>query len=88
MDYRIVTQLPDGQYGYLPHYKRMTSEYLRPPWPWACKCGTAKNCGTPGRTRPRRRHRDATPQACLLTSGRFESGVPLHTGPPTTAARC
>lgn len=28
MDYRIVTQLPDGQYGYLPHYKRMTSEYL------------------------------------------------------------
>jgi len=28
MDYRIVTRRPDGQYGYLPHYKRMTSEYL------------------------------------------------------------
>jgi ubiquinone/menaquinone biosynthesis C-methylase UbiE len=28
MDYRIVTELPDGRYGYLPHYKRMTSEYL------------------------------------------------------------
>lgn len=28
MDYRIVFRLPDGQYGYLPHYRRMTSEYL------------------------------------------------------------
>jgi ubiquinone/menaquinone biosynthesis C-methylase UbiE len=28
MDYRMVTQLPDGEYGYMPHYKRMTSEYL------------------------------------------------------------
>jgi ubiquinone/menaquinone biosynthesis C-methylase UbiE len=28
MDYRMVFKLPDGQYGYLPHYKRMTSEYL------------------------------------------------------------
>jgi ubiquinone/menaquinone biosynthesis C-methylase UbiE len=28
MDYRIVVQLPDGHYGYLPHYNRVTSEYL------------------------------------------------------------
>jgi ubiquinone/menaquinone biosynthesis C-methylase UbiE len=28
MDYRIVTHLDDGEYGYLPHYKRSTSEYL------------------------------------------------------------
>lgn len=28
MDYRIVDSLPDGGYGYLPHYVRMTSEYL------------------------------------------------------------
>jgi len=28
MDYRMVIQLPDGQCGYLPYYKRMTSGYL------------------------------------------------------------
>jgi ubiquinone/menaquinone biosynthesis C-methylase UbiE len=28
MDYPIVQALPDGSYGYLPHRRRMTSEYL------------------------------------------------------------
>jgi ubiquinone/menaquinone biosynthesis C-methylase UbiE len=28
MKYRIVQALPDGGYGYLPHYNRFTSEYL------------------------------------------------------------
>jgi ubiquinone/menaquinone biosynthesis C-methylase UbiE len=28
MKYRIVQGLPDGGYGYLPHYNRITSEYL------------------------------------------------------------
>jgi hypothetical protein len=28
MDYRVVVQLPDGRHGYLPHYRRITSEYL------------------------------------------------------------
>jgi ubiquinone/menaquinone biosynthesis C-methylase UbiE len=28
MKYRIVQALPDGGYGYLPHYSRFTSEYL------------------------------------------------------------
>jgi ubiquinone/menaquinone biosynthesis C-methylase UbiE len=28
MKYRVVQALPDGGYGYLPHYSRFTSEYL------------------------------------------------------------
>jgi ubiquinone/menaquinone biosynthesis C-methylase UbiE len=28
MKYRVVQALPDGGYGYLPHYNRFTSEYL------------------------------------------------------------
>ena|SRR5215469_380089 len=28
MDYPVVEALPDGGYGYMPHYKRATSEYL------------------------------------------------------------
>jgi len=28
MDYPIVEALPDGGYGYMPHYNRFTSEYL------------------------------------------------------------
>ncbi len=28
MKYRLVQALPDGGYGYLPHYTRVTSEYL------------------------------------------------------------
>lgn len=28
MDYTLVNALPDGGYGYLPHYNRFTSEYL------------------------------------------------------------
>jgi ubiquinone/menaquinone biosynthesis C-methylase UbiE len=28
MNYRVVQALPDGGYGYLPHYNRFTSEYL------------------------------------------------------------
>jgi len=28
MDYPIVEALPDGSHGYMPHYKRATSEYL------------------------------------------------------------
>jgi ubiquinone/menaquinone biosynthesis C-methylase UbiE len=28
MDYPVVLKLPDGGYGYLPHYVRKTSEYL------------------------------------------------------------
>jgi ubiquinone/menaquinone biosynthesis C-methylase UbiE len=28
MDYRPVMRMPDGRYGYLPHHKRITSEYL------------------------------------------------------------
>jgi ubiquinone/menaquinone biosynthesis C-methylase UbiE len=28
MDYPLVNALPDGGYGYMPHYRRATSEYL------------------------------------------------------------
>jgi ubiquinone/menaquinone biosynthesis C-methylase UbiE len=28
MDYPLVVAMPDGSYGYLPHHRRMTSEYL------------------------------------------------------------
>jgi len=28
MDYRVVVRLTDGRHGYLPHYNRVTSEYL------------------------------------------------------------
>jgi SAM-dependent methyltransferase len=28
MDYPVVEALPDGGYGYMPHYMRATSEYL------------------------------------------------------------
>ena len=61
MDYTLVEPLPDGGYGYLPHYKRVTSEYLTTALPLGLQVRHCQELRI-----PRRNPSDAQPPERLL----------------------
>lgn len=49
MDYTLVNALPGGGYGYLPHYKRLTSEYLTAALPLSLQVRRCEELRSPRR---------------------------------------
>ncbi len=49
MDYPIVLALPDGSYGYMPHYVRKTSEYLTAALPLGFEVRSCEEFRSPAR---------------------------------------